>query len=148
MSSQGNGQPPRYAVRMSQHHRTLLQQRHQEAIQTGKGNAFLSAFRQIVARLHQDPLNFGEPLYRLPTLQLLVRQAVVLPLVVDYAVHEDQPLVFIRGFKVLSEVPWPAANCSNNDVSRRADGNDFLPWKAVTPAPLVVTAGSGSAWKL
>ena len=47
-------------------------------------------------------MDFGEPLYRLPALRLLVRQAVVLPLVVVYAVHEDQALVLIRGFKVLS----------------------------------------------
>jgi hypothetical protein len=102
MSSQGNGQPFRDAVPMPQQDRALLRQRHQQAIEEGTGNAFLSAFRQIVERLHQDPLSFGEPLYHLPALRLLVRQAVVLPLVVDYAVHEDQPLVFIRGFKVLS----------------------------------------------
>lgn len=102
MSSQGNGQPFRYTVHMSQQDRLLLRQRHQQAIQQGTGGTFLAALRQIVERLHQDPLTFGEPLYRLPALRLQVRQAVVLPLVVDYAVHEDQPLVFIRGFKVLS----------------------------------------------
>jgi hypothetical protein len=37
-----------------------------------------------------------------PALQLLVRQGGVRPLVVDYAVHETQPLVFIRGFTLLS----------------------------------------------
>src|SRR5208283_193021 len=42
------------------------------------------------------PLTFGEPHYRLPALKLLVRQAVVSPLVVDFAVHEDRLLVFIR----------------------------------------------------
>jgi hypothetical protein len=47
-------------------------------------------------------LTFGEPLYRLPALRLLVRHAMVAPLVVDYAVYEERPVVFIRGFKVLS----------------------------------------------
>jgi len=68
----------------------------------GTGQRFLSAFRQIVARLQDDPLTFGEPLYHLPALELLVRQASVSPIVVDYAVHDSRPLVFVRGFKVLA----------------------------------------------
>jgi hypothetical protein len=38
----------------------------------------------------------------LPALRLLVCQAIVRPLIVDFAVHEDRPLVFIRGFKLLA----------------------------------------------
>jgi hypothetical protein len=102
MSSQGNGEQTFYEVHMSEHDRSLLKQRYLEAAQAGKGNQFLSALRQIAQRLREDPLNFGEPLYRLPGLKLLVRQAAVLPLVVDYTVHETRPLVFVRGFKVLS----------------------------------------------
>jgi hypothetical protein len=102
MSGPGNGQATPYEVRLSEHDRALLRQRHLEAVQAGKGKQFLSALRQIVERLRKDPLAFGEPLYRLPALKLVVRQGVVLPLAVDYAVHEDRPLVFIRGFKILS----------------------------------------------
>jgi hypothetical protein len=80
MTSAGNGHFPRYDVRMSEHNRDVLQQRHLEAAQVGKGHIFLEAFRQIVARLSTDPLNFGEPLYRLPAMRLQVRQAVVLHL--------------------------------------------------------------------
>ncbi len=75
---------------------------HGQAMQAGKGEKFLAAYRHIVERLRTDPLIFGEGQYCLPTLELLIRQAVVSPIVVDYAVHEDQRLVFIRGFKVLS----------------------------------------------
>jgi hypothetical protein len=46
---------------------------------------------------------FGEALYSLPALKLEVRQAVVAPIVVDFAVHNEQQVVFIRGFKVLSQ---------------------------------------------
>ena len=102
MSSQGNGHFLRYDVRMSQQNKARLQQLHLEAAQAGKGKPFVEAFRTIVERLQTDPLNFGEPLYRLPALRLLVRQGAVLPIVVDFTVHEDRPLVFIRGFKVLS----------------------------------------------
>ena len=102
MSSQGDGLPIRYDVRMSEHTRALVKQLHRRARQAGSGPQFRAALRQVITRLSQDPLTFGEPLYRLPALRLLVRQAGVPPLVVDYAVHEDRPLVFIRGFKFLS----------------------------------------------
>jgi hypothetical protein len=46
-------------------------------------------------------LNFGEPLYRLPALQLVVCHAVLDVLVIDFAVHEERRLVFIRGFKAM-----------------------------------------------
>ncbi|MCI0455400.1 MAG: hypothetical protein L0Z62_00285 [Gemmataceae bacterium] len=102
MTSQGNGQSIPYDVRLSAQTKAVLKRLHQEAMQRGAGHAFLAACRQIMERLTNDPLTFGEPLYRLPALQLAVRHAAVLPLVVDYAVHEHRPIVFIRGFKVLS----------------------------------------------
>jgi hypothetical protein len=104
VSSQGNGQPlPRaYKVLLSEQDRAWLKNQHLEAIQEGKGQRFLAALRTIYERLRTVPLDFGEPLYRLPALRLLVRQGVVATLVVDYAVHEEQPLVFVRGFKSLS----------------------------------------------
>jgi hypothetical protein len=87
---------------MSAQTQVLILQLHDDAIQAGTGQRFLAAFRAIVARLHRDPRVFGEPLYRLPALRLEIRKAAVLPLVVDYGVHEDRPLVFIRGIRVLS----------------------------------------------
>jgi hypothetical protein len=102
MTTQGNGQRPlAYQVRWSEQTKILLKQQHLEAAQAGKGHRFIAALRQITERLRTDPLVFGEPQYRLPALKLLVRQAVVGPLVVDYAVHDEKPLVFIRGFKLL-----------------------------------------------
>jgi hypothetical protein len=78
-----------------------LQQLHLQARAAGRSKRFLAALRQIIERLQSEPLKLGEPLYRLPALRLLICQAVVEFVVVDYAVHEDQPLVFIRGFKLL-----------------------------------------------
>ena len=102
MSRRGNGQAGPYDVRMSALTRGVVRRLHRQALQAGTGHRFLAAFREIIGRLHNDPLTFGEPIYRLPVLELLVRHAVLLPIVVDYAVHEDRPLVFVRGFKVLS----------------------------------------------
>jgi hypothetical protein len=68
----------------------------------GNGQAFITAFEQIVSQLQESPEQFGEPLYFLHALRLQVRQGVVGKLVVDYGVYADKPLVFIRGFKVLT----------------------------------------------
>jgi hypothetical protein len=102
MRSQGNGQPVRYEVRLSQQTKALLKQQHREAAEAGKGKEFLASLRHIIDRLRRDPLEFGDPLYRLPALKLLVCQAIVRPIAVDFAVHEEQPLVFIRRFRFLS----------------------------------------------
>jgi len=67
----------------------------------GKGKLFVQSLRQILAQLRLEPSRFGEPLYSLPALRLTVRQAVVIPLVVYYGVHNEKPLVFVNGFKVL-----------------------------------------------
>jgi hypothetical protein len=81
--------------------RNALLELHQQAGADGIGQEFLAAYRTALERLRHSPRSFGEPLYRLPTLHLVARQAIVRPLVVDWAVHETEPLVFIRAFKLL-----------------------------------------------
>ncbi len=73
-----------------------------QATEEGRGQEALAAFRQIVKGLYSDPTGQGEPLYRLPGLHLLIRSVALRPLVVHFAVSEDQPLVFIRSVKLLS----------------------------------------------
>jgi hypothetical protein len=101
MSNSGNGQPRRYKVEMSGQTRTQLKQLHAQTRAAGKRKRFLAAVRQIVKGLQIEPLQLGEPLYRLPALHLIVCQAVVDFVVVDCAIHEDLPLVFFRGSKTL-----------------------------------------------
>jgi hypothetical protein len=100
--SSGNGPPRLYSVSASQFESAKLLQLHQQAHALGHGQRFVAAYREIMRRLQRDPQVFGEPLYTLPALHLSVRQAAVDKLVVDYAVHEEQKIVLIRGFKVLS----------------------------------------------
>jgi hypothetical protein len=102
MTPQHNGEPIRYNVQMGGPVKNWLRTMHRLQAEAGKGKAFVAALRKIVEHLQVEPLVFGEPRYRLPTLQLLVRQGAVRPLVVSYAVHETQPLVFIRYFSLLS----------------------------------------------
>lgn len=64
----------------------------------------IRAVRSIRERLIHDPLGFGEPLYQLPTGKLEVRLGAVPPLSVRYAVHQEQPLVFL-----LAVTPLPGS---------------------------------------
>jgi len=69
----------------------------------GRGEEFLAAIRTALNRMRDDPTEFGEPLYPLPALHLRVRCAVVPPLVVHFAVHDDLPIVFVSSVKLLSK---------------------------------------------
>jgi hypothetical protein len=103
MTIPGNGQPPSYEVSMSGETRAEVKRLHRAAVQAGTGQEFISAFKQILERLEKDPLIFGEPLYHLSALKLAVRKGAIAPLVVVYGVHDEQPQVFIRGFKMMSQ---------------------------------------------
>jgi hypothetical protein len=100
MTREGNGKV--YRVTVSDQIKADVRERYTQAVATGKGKPFLAALRKIHERLRHDPLSFGEPLYHLPSLQLVVYKGIVSPLVVDYGVHEEKALVIIRGVKILS----------------------------------------------
>jgi hypothetical protein len=102
MTDQGNGQSPVYDVRQSARLKAILLKLHAQAAQRGDGKRFVSAARQILSRLRADPVNLGEPSFHLPALKLTVYRVVIAPLVVEYGVHDERPLVFIRGYKLLS----------------------------------------------
>jgi hypothetical protein len=102
MSTQGNGPPLVYSIHLTGKTRELVKQRFLEAVQAGRGPRFLAALRMIVERLRREPHRFGEPLYRLAALKLLVYHGAIAPVVVDYGIHEEKPLVFIRAIQILS----------------------------------------------
>src|SRR5690242_13289328 len=76
---------------------------YKQARQESRADAFMQAARQIGQQLMQNPVEFGEPLYRLPALRLEVRHGAVGPLLIYFAVHEDKPLVFIKSVTLLPE---------------------------------------------
>ena len=75
---------------------------HRQAARRGQGKLVTRAFRQIVRRLRLHPFQVGEPVYRLPGLRMQIRRTIIRPLVVDFGVCEDRPLVFIKGVRLLS----------------------------------------------
>ncbi len=98
-----NGErPASWSVECSQHVTARFKELQRRAAQLGIGNQTLAAMRTLIARLQSDPHSCGEPLFRLPTLKLMIRVVLVPPLVVHFAVHEDMPLVFLKGIYPMS----------------------------------------------
>jgi hypothetical protein len=93
---------PTYQVDYSGAVGAALRRLYRRAKQRGQGKQFTAAFREILASLRTKPLTVGEPLYSLPGLQLQVRTIVVAPLLLDFAVHEERRIVWIKGGKLLS----------------------------------------------
>ena len=75
------------------------------AKEEGRGEQVLLASHHALHQLSYDPTEFGEPLYRLPAMRLRVRHAAVGPLVIHFAVHDQMPLVFIKGVSILPQKP-------------------------------------------
>lgn len=93
--------PHKYSVEISSAIANTLRQLHEQAVREQRGRQFATALAECTKRLEEDPRSFGEPMYRLPMLQLLVRHGAVRPLFVDFAVHDERPLVFIRKVQLL-----------------------------------------------
>ncbi len=101
MAGRGNG-TRRFEVHSSRALTDTIRRVHRQAWLQGRGKAVTKAFRQIIRRLELHPLQTGEPAYRLPGLRMQIRTVVVRPVIVDFGVCEDRPLVFIKGVKLLS----------------------------------------------
>lgn len=59
----------------------------------------LIALRAIDEALRDNPIEFGDPLFRLRKAQLTVFRRIYRPLDVLYSVHDEKPIVFVRGFQ-------------------------------------------------
>jgi hypothetical protein len=101
MSSPGPEEYP-FEVIVSGVIATAIRRLQGQASGEGRGEAFLRAIRQVGEQLRRDPWQAGEPLYRLAGLRLQVRCIAVRPLYVDFAVHENQPLVFLKAVRLFS----------------------------------------------
>ena len=77
-----------------------------EAVDAGLGTNVKQAMRAIVARLRTDPAGFGEPLYRMTKLKMMIRCAAISPLFVEYGVPDTEPVIIIRKVRWLVD---PAA---------------------------------------
>jgi hypothetical protein len=74
---------------------------HQEALNRSLGDVFIAALKEIERQLRTNPVQFGDPLYRLPAAKLVVYTRAIFPIAVDYGVHQEKPIVFIRSIRLM-----------------------------------------------
>jgi hypothetical protein len=98
------GDGPPYGVHASGVIIKALREIQRRAKREGRGEKVVAALRQIYQRLQDNPFTLGEPLYRLPGLRMQVRTCIVLPVLVDFAICEDHPLVFLKGVRLLTDL--------------------------------------------
>jgi hypothetical protein len=98
MSSNGDRS---FQIAFSQATAETIRRLQRQASSENRGQQFFRALLSAARRLRVDPTNFGEPLYRLPALELEVRTAVVRLINVDFAVSESRRLVFIKAVRLL-----------------------------------------------
>src|SRR6476619_5441590 len=91
----------RYRIEFSGTVRDQLISCQQKASMEGRGAEFIAAMRKILNRLQTSPANFGEAIFRLYSLRMTIRTAVVRPVFIDFGVWEEGGFVFIRSIKLL-----------------------------------------------
>jgi hypothetical protein len=96
MAPEGNGKPVLYQISISgdlvQHLKTLRKR----AQAVDLGNAYDDALRSALYRLQHDPWGFGELIGDLKYMRLKIHVGVIKPLLIEFAIHEERPLVFVK----------------------------------------------------
>ncbi len=70
-------------------------------------DAVIAGMTELLARLGKDPRTFGEPLFRLTKLRMMVRCGAIIPLHIEYGVHDIEPIVIIRKVRWLVDPATP-----------------------------------------
>ncbi len=71
------------------------------AASQNRGAEFITAFRAICDRLRNNPIELGEEINDWQAAHLQLRLVVIRPACVEFAIHETEPIVFIRDVKLL-----------------------------------------------
>jgi hypothetical protein len=96
--SEKNGE--RHEVHCSGKMAKVIRDLQRQAAIEGRGDEFLVALRQIWRQLRRDPVRLGDPLYDMPAMRLRIRHGVIRPILIHFAVSDDESLVFIKGIKL------------------------------------------------
>lgn len=75
-----------------------------KAKKAGKLKRFAAAVLKMDERLRKDPLNLGELVGQLPWKKLPLQVGFIRPLKVDFAIHQDQKIVFVRRIEAVTSI--------------------------------------------
>jgi hypothetical protein len=98
----GSNGAPKYELIVSKQQALRIYELHEEAFDKGVGEQFVEALRVINNQLQTNPVSFGDPLYPLPAAKLVVYIRAVFPIAIDYGVHQEKQLVFVRSVRLMA----------------------------------------------
>lgn len=90
---------PRFTVSWSQQGLDQVRRINERAREIGILADWAGTLRRITDRLETDPRVYGDPLYPLRSLKLLIHRLIVDRVEVLYGVHETEPQVFIQSVR-------------------------------------------------
>jgi hypothetical protein len=93
---------PTYELIISGQQAQRIYALHDDALEKGLGQQFVDALKVINQQLQTNPVAFGDPLYPLPALKLIVYIRAVFPIAIDYGVHQEKRLVFVRSVRLMA----------------------------------------------
>ncbi len=89
--------------------RAQIQRCAQEAKDRGMGHELATALREIVENLSTTPTSWGDPQVHFRHAKLRLYQRIWKRILVIYAVHEEQPVVFVKECKPVLGHPLESA---------------------------------------
>lgn len=99
------GKTSPYKVVRSELHRIKLLEWIEKAADLDKRKAFVEILQEVERRLKFDPSVWGDPIFDLRKLQLQVFRGIHKCFVVEFGVHEEQRIVFIRSYALIAGHP-------------------------------------------
>jgi hypothetical protein len=75
------------------------------AIDLGLSQWFLDVLEFVEHSLTRHPHSWGDPVYDLHHLELVVFRATYEKFVIEYSIHEEHQVVFVKEFRLLSGNP-------------------------------------------
>jgi hypothetical protein len=99
MASEGNG--TLYQISFSGLIAQELKKLSKHAKAAGVGKEFVEALELAVFRMRHDPWGFGEMVGRLHHAKAVIHVRLVKPLLIEFAILEEKPIVFIKRVQLM-----------------------------------------------
>src|SRR5437879_4304980 len=96
MTGQGNGEPILFKMIVSEAVFQETTKEYEKAVHAGYGPLFRETLTNVERRLRREARDFGEEFLNYPTLKLQARKGLVPPLLIEYAVHHEEPILYVR----------------------------------------------------
>ena len=96
MTGQGNGKPVHFRIVVSEAVSQEAVKQYEKAVLAGFGHLFRETLAIVERRLRREAREFGEEFFNYHALKLQARKGLIPPLLIEYAIHIEDPILYIR----------------------------------------------------